>query len=129
MARTLEQYQAEVAAALKAAGGGRPLVPPPTCAKEASVLLSLVLDEATRLNEMLSAALGDCASNVRPDLAVLSLEEKLAMGERNALALAALAYKLAPARTLSSLDAQMDEHGASPAVVDATEAVLARLRS
>lgn len=125
--RTPEQYAALVAQAIaQAPKGQRPELPAPASKAECLVLLERAHQEAQKLSQLVDAAFPEAAALPKLDLSKLTLEEKLALGEKQSDELAALAFRIAPLRTLESLDKDLAHDQRSK---DCAQAVLQRLAS
>lgn len=124
--RTCEEYAALVSLSIKnALPGERPNIPPPQSKAECVVLLKRATEEASKLYDMVSSLFPKSNEEPPLDLSGLTLEEKLALGQKNSDELGAIAYRLAPAKTLDSLERDLPHDARSR---DATREVLQRMR-
>lgn len=95
------------AALFKSPVAGKPEIPPAKSREEVLVLLNIGIQEMDRLNGMLKATgVTDEADTL--DLSKLSVDEKLTLGDEQSRKLAALAFKLAPEKTLDTLETKLE---------------------
>lgn len=96
----------------------------PTTPAEYLSLLNLALSMASDLSESLNVGAEEGASSLQ-SLRELTLDEKMALGDKACNDLQSLAFAAAPSLVLDGLEAQLAEHSPSK---DESYQLLARLR-
>ncbi len=103
--RTLAQYEARVDHAVKTATLDSDIViPKPQNRAEVQALLARTVRMAGDLSVMVDKVFPGAKDMPHEDLSGLSLDEKLARGDEVCDKLGAIAYQLAPAKTLEGLE-------------------------
>lgn len=103
--RTLAQFEALVDHAVKTATLDSDIViPKPQNREEVNALLKRTLSMVGKLSEMVDQVFPGAKDAPVEDLSGLTLDEKLARGNEVCDQLGAIAYKLAPTKTLEGLE-------------------------